>query len=171
MRSLRVLGMVSLLGLLLVAGSDAMAQGFPGGGGGGGRGGHGMHGPPSGAKSPNANSPAAAADPLATFFGTLHALRMELLVREEQVEKWTAMQDALRAYVAQQQDAASAQRNAADPLVRLRDLADDARARADALQKVSDSLAALIGAFDDHQRQVFVTRLGDAFAGGAQRTP
>jgi hypothetical protein len=169
MQSLRIFGMVSLLGLLLVAGSDALAQGFPGGGGG--RGGHGMHGPPSGAKSPNAGSPATAADPLTTFFGTLHTLRMELLVREDQVEKWTAMQDALRAYVDLAQDTATEQRNAADPFVRVRDLADGAHARADALQKISDSLAALLGVLDDRQRQVFVARLGDAFAGGTQRAP
>lgn len=139
---------------------DAAAQGFPGGGGhGGGRGG--AHTPPSGTKpssSPAAQQPAA--DPLATFLGSLHALRMEILVRQEQVEPWTAMQDALRAYVDIEQDRSAA----SDPVVRLRSLAADARARADALQKVSESVAALVAALDDHQRQTFSSRLGDAFA-------
>jgi predicted secreted protein len=145
---------------------DAAAQGFPGGGGhGGGRGG--AHTPPSGAKSQNPTPVQAAADPLATFLGSLHALRMEILVRQEQVEDWTTMQDALRAYVDQEQNRDSA----TDPVLRLRNLAADARARADALQKVSDSMTALVGTLDDHQRQTFASRLGDAFAGGSPRAP
>jgi hypothetical protein len=145
---------------------DAAAQGFPGGGGrGGGRGG--AHAPPSDAKSQNPAATQSAADPLATFLGSLHALRMEILVRQEQVEAWTAMQDALRAYVDLEQN----RNSATDPLLRLRNLAADVRARADALQKVSDSMTALVGTLDDHQRQTFASRLGDAFAGGSPRVP
>jgi hypothetical protein len=150
---------------------DAAAQGFPGGGGGGGRGGRGgTHAAPSGTKPMNPSTALPTADPLATFLGTLHTLRVEILVRQEQVERWTAMQDALRAYVDLEQDAAAQDRNAAiDPLLRLRNLAVDAHARDDALQKVSDSVAALVTTLDDRQRQTFASRLADAFAGGSQR--
>jgi hypothetical protein len=138
---------------------NAAAQGFPGGGGhGGGRGG--AHAPPSGAKPSSSPAAQPAADPLATFLGSLHTLRMELLVRQEQVELWTGMQDALRAYVDLEKDRSAA----SDPVVRLRNLAADAHARADALQNVSESVAALVAALDDHQRQTFSLRLGDAFA-------
>ena len=92
---------------------------------------------------------------------------MEILVRQEQVEGWTAMQDALRAYVDMEQNRDSA----TDPLLRLRNLAADARARADALQKVSDSMTTLVGTLDDHQRQTFASWLGEAFAGGSPRSP
>ncbi len=111
------------------------------------------------------------ADPLETFLGTLHALRMEILVRDDQVERWTSMQDALRAYD-QQRDAGQQLRNSAiAPVLRLRNLADDTRARADALQKVSDRVADLVTTLDDHQRQVFGARLAEAFASGMPRTP
>lgn len=150
---------------------EASAQGYPGGGGhGGGRGG--MRSPQAGADHSNPAATQAPADPLETFVGTLHALRMEILVREDQVERWTSMQDALRAYVDQQRDAGQQLRNPAiDPVLRLRNLADDTRARADALQKASDRVAELVTALDDHQRQVFSARLADAFTGGTPRTP
>lgn len=163
-----------LIGFILIAFSsmapNASAQGYPGGGGrGGGRGG--MR-PPQGADHSSPSAMQAPADPLATFLGTLHALRMEILIREDQVERWTSMQDALRAYVDQQREAGQQLRNPAiDPVARLRNLADDARARADALQKVSDRVADLVTALDDHQRPVFGARLADAFAGGTPRTP
>lgn len=147
----------------------ATAQGYPGGGGG--RGGRGMHAPRSDTKSPNAAA-RSAPDPLAAFFTSLHALRMELLVREDQAASWTTMQDALRAYVElSPANAVELPDTPTDPLTRLHGLADDARARADALQKVSDSVTGLVGALDDHQRQVFASRLADAFAGGSEHAP
>jgi hypothetical protein len=149
---------------------EAAAQGFPGGGRGGGHGGMrpsqgaAEHSNPAGSQTPQ--------DPLANFLGTLHALRMELLVREDQVEHWTSMQDALRAYVDLGHDAEQQLRNpSVDPSLRLANFADDARARADALQKVRDSTKELVAALDDHQRQVFGTRLADALSGGTSRTP
>jgi hypothetical protein len=150
---------------------EASAQGYPGGGGhGGGRGG--MRPSQAGTDHSNSAPTQAPADPLETFLGMLHALRMEILVRDDQVERWTSMQDALRAYVDQQRDAGRQLRNPAiDPVLRLRNLADDARARADALQKISDRAAELAKALDDHQRQVFSTRLAEAFSGGTPRTP
>ena len=80
------------------------------------------------------------------------------------------MQDALREYVDLVQESGQQLRNSAvDPLQRLHNLSDDARSRADALQKVSERMTALVAALDDHQRQAFGTRLADAFAGGAPR--
>lgn len=156
--------------LTIVSGTDpAAAQGFPAGGRGGGRGG--MR-PQAGAQKSNAPAAQSAADPLANFLGDLHALRAEILVREDQVQRWTAMQDALRAYVELEQESDRQTRNAAiDPLQRLRNLADDTRARADAMQKASASVADMAAALDDHQRQVFGTRLAEALADGTPRAP
>ncbi|HEV7490640.1 MAG TPA: hypothetical protein VGO25_07525 [Rhodanobacteraceae bacterium] len=149
---------------------NAEAQGFPGGGRGGGHGG--MRPSQGGGEHSNQAATPLTEDPLAGFLGTLHALRMELLVREDQVEHWSSMQDALRAYVDLGRDAGQQLRNSAiDPLLRLNNFADDARARADALQKVRDRTTELVAALDDHQRQVFATRLADALSGGASHAP
>src|SRR5689334_8122530 len=166
-----LIGVMAALFAFSSMASDALAQGYPGGGGrGGGRGG--MR--PSQASAEHSNSAPAQApvDPLEIFLGTLHTLRMEILVRDDQVERWTSMQDAVRAYVEQQRDAGQQSRNPAiDPALRLRNLAEDARARADALQKISDRIAELAKALDDHQRQLFNTRFAEAFSDGTPRMP
>ena len=94
MRTLPSTTMTVILALCL-AGADASAQGFPGGGGhAGGRGiggAHGTHPPPG--TPPSAARPAA--NPLVVFLQGLGALRTELLVRAEQVDAWSAMRDAL----------------------------------------------------------------------------
>lgn len=144
----------------------AGAQGFPGGGGRfGGRGGMGRH--PD--EMPHREAPRAQrpADPLVTFFASLRALRMELLVREDQVAAWTAMQDALRAYVEsapQDHDLAIPEEAPPDALQRLAALAADTRRRADALPRVSDRVSVLMKVLDERQRTTFGTRLANAFA-------
>jgi len=149
-----------LLGACSIAG--AMAQGFPGGGGK--AGGHnGMR--PSGGHSQPAPSaePQQASSPLATFLGDLHALRTELLIRDDQAAAWSSMRDTLRAYV----DLESPSNDPSmDPLQRIRNLADDTRARADALAKVGDSIGVLMPMLDNRQRETFGTHLVDAFAAG-----
>jgi phage shock protein A len=128
--------------------------------------------PQAGAQKSNAPAAQSPADPLANFLGDLHALRAEILVRDDQVQRWTAMQDALRAYVELEQESDRQTRNAAiDPLQRLRNLADDTRARADAMQEASASVTDMAAALDDHQRQVFGTRLAEALAEGMPRAP
>jgi len=149
---------------LAIASVDVCAQGFPGGGGG--HGGRGGMRPPGAAPKSNPSAEQAPPTPLATFLGSLRALRMELLVREDQVERWSAMQDALRACTDLEQEAAQPSRGVpADPVQRLHNLVDDARARADAMHEASDSIDAVVASLDDRQRQVFVGRLADAFAG------
>lgn len=163
------LGMMAVLAAFSSMPRTADAQGYPAGGRGGG---HGGMRPSQGSEHSNQAATSAPGDPLADFLGTMHALRMELLVREDQVERWSSMQDALRAYVDLGRDEGQQLRNPAiDPLLRLNNFADDARARADALQKVRDRTTELIAALDDHQRQVFATRLADALSGGTSRVP
>ena len=161
---------IALLSMAISAG--AMAQGFPGGGGGKPGGHGGMR--PSSAPS-RANPPAEqqqSSSPLATFLGGLHALRSELLVREDQADAWTSMRDALRAYVGlepQTNEQAMRVHDASiaiDPVQRIRNLADDTRTRADALKKVGDSVGALMTIMDERQRETFELRLADAFAAG-----
>ena len=158
---------VALSILLSSISFDAAAQGFPGGGGGGGgmRGGHGGMKPSGGSPTrPPADQPTSS--PMAVFFERLRGMRMELLVRDDQVDRWTAMQDALRAYVDLERDT-SGQRGATvamDPLQHVRNLADTMRSQGDALQKVSDSIGSLMTILDDRQRNVFATRLADALA-------
>lgn len=163
-------GRVASVALLLLAFSitGAMAQGFPGGGGKGGR--HGGMKPAGGSSQPNPSAEQPIS-PLATFLGSLRALRTELLVREDQADAWTSMRDALRAYVDLEPQANEPSMHnasvAVDPLQRIHNLADDTRARADALQKVSDSVGALITVLDDRQRGTFEQRMADAFATGS----
>lgn len=155
--------------VLIFAAPPAMAQGFPGGKGGGGRGG-GMR-PSSGNMSrPNPSAEQSAPSPLAAFSGELHALREELLVRDDQADAWASMRDALHTYVDLESQANNVMRTAStiDPLQRIRNLADDSRARADALAKVSESINALTILLDERQRETFGLRLADAFAAGNQ---
>jgi hypothetical protein len=160
----RVAGITLLLAAFSITG--ALAQGFPGGGGKpGGRGGM----KPSGSvPRPNPSAEQQPSSPLATFLDGLRALRTELLVREDQTTAWTSMRDALRAYVDLEPQANERSMHSAsiavDPLQRIRNLADDTRARADALTKVGDSVGALITVLDDRQRETFGQRLADAFA-------
>lgn len=164
-------GRVASVALLLLAFSiaGAMAQGFPGGGGKGGR--HGGMKPTGGSSQPNPSAEQQQTSPLATFLGGLRALRTELLVREDQADAWTSMRDALRAYVDLEPQANETSMHnasiAVDPLQRIRNLADDTRARADALQKVGDGVGALMSVLDDRQRETFGQRLAEAFAAGS----
>ena len=146
---------------------DAGAQGFPGGGGGGHGGmGRGMR-PPRDADRPNAQPGQPAPNPLVTFLGMLHALRAAIVVRADQADAWTAMQDALLAL-------ADAERSAqapapGDPEARLRTYVDDLNERAAATKTAGDRIASVLAVLDDTQKTMFLARLGEAFAGASAR--
>ena len=134
-----------------------------------------MRPPPGGGARPEAPAERVAPSPMPALLDRLRALRMELLIREDQLARWNAMQDALRAYVDLEKDGAErlAKLRSAnapvDALKQVRAMSDDLEARAGALRKVSDSLAALAGALDERQRNTFDSRLADAFAGALPR--
>ncbi len=156
--------------LVCMAIGESCAQ-MPGGGGGGGFGGHGSggrHGPQGANKhAPRPDSaPAATPDPLTTFFLGLRALREGMMLRQEQVETWIAMREALRSYI--ELGPASALASASDipPLQALHTRVAQARAKADALQQVDGRIAALMPILDANQRTQFETQLTNAFNAG-----
>lgn len=159
-----------LLLLFFLVVIDASAQGFPGGMSGG-RGG--MRPPPPGGARPEMPPEHIRPSPMAALLDRLRPLRMDLLIREDQLSRWNAMQDALRAYVDLEKDGAERlvklQSSSAPvaPLERIRALSDDLQVRADAMRKASDTLAAFAETLDERQRKTFDSRVGDAFAGGA----
>lgn len=163
------LRLLIFLAFLLFAVIDASAQGFPGGMGGG-RGG--MPPPPPGGARPEVPVGPVRPSPMAALLDRLRTLRMELLIREDQLARWNAMQDALRAYVELEKDDAErlAKRRSAsapaDPIERIRAMSDDLQVRAGAMRKASDSMAVLADALDERQRKIFDSQLADAFAGG-----
>jgi hypothetical protein len=163
------LRLLIFLAFFLFAVIDAPAQGFPGGMGGG-RGG--MPPPPPGGARPEVPAGPVRPSPMAALLDRLRALRMELLIREDQLARWNAMQDALRAYVELEKDDAErlAKRRSAsapaDPIERIRAMSDDLQVRAGAMRKASDSMAVLADALDERQRKIFDSQLADAFAGG-----
>lgn len=150
------------LGLLVfvlaaVAVGPTCAQGFPGGG----------NGPPPAGGMPRRGAPAAAAipretaapDPLARLFAQLRELRSDLLIREDQSDTWTALRDALRAYVDATAAPVAMSADRADPRRSLRDRATQARERADALERAVDRLDALAARLDADQRRRLDARL------------
>ncbi len=168
MRS-RSLVPVALALSFLATSFDVCAQGFPGGGGHGGMGGMGNRGmrAPHDADRPN-TTPAPASDPLVTFLGTLHALRAAIVVRADQADAWTAMQDALLAVG--DADRASATAPApSDPAAHLKAYVDDLAARAAATKAAGDRIAAVLAVLDDNQKSMFLARLGEGFAGATSR--
>jgi hypothetical protein len=165
MRTLVSTTMTAILALGL-AGADASAQGFPGGGGhAGGRGMGGAHGthPPPGTP-PSAARPAA--NPLVVFLQGLGGLRTELLVRTEQVDAWSAMRDALIVVADTERDAAAPRPVANDASLRLDVFVDGLRRRADAAKAASERIEAVIGVLDERQKPAFLARLADAFGTG-----
>jgi hypothetical protein len=155
---------VAIASVLFAATFDASAQGFPGGGGGGhgGMGNRGMR-PPRDADRPNATPGQPAPNPLVTFLDTLHALRAAIVVRADQADAWTAMQDALLKL-------ADAERSAhappsGDPATTLRSYVDDLDTRAAATKAAGGRIAAMLALLDDTQKTMFLGRLGEAFAG------
>ena len=163
---------VALALALFATSFDACAQGFPGGGGGGrgGMGGMGNHGmrPPRDADRPNAAPGQPAPDPLVTFLGTLHALRAAIVVRADQADAWTAMQDALLA-LADADHASAAAQASSDPAAHLHAYVDDLDARAAATKTAGDRIATMLAGLDDNQKSMFLARLGDALAGPSPR--
>jgi len=160
-------------GALLAAGAfllggmaigDGFAQ-MPGGGGFGGGHGGGRHGPQgSNRDAPRPDSaPARAPDSLATFFLALRTLREGMMLRQEQVEPWIAMREALRAYVELAPAGASASPSDVSPLQALHARVAQARSKADALQEVDARVTALLPILDANQRAQFETGLAVAF--------
>lgn len=146
---------------------QAAAQGFPGGGGGGGGGGRGMGGHgggnrPHASDTPKDNSTPdkTPADPFLVLLTNLRTLRMDILVRQEQVNACTAMEDALRAYRDRVQEVATVP---ADPLLRLQAVASTLVGRADAAQAADARITDFIAVLDEHQKQLFVAKLANAF--------
>lgn len=142
---------------------QAAAQGFPGGGGGGrGMGGHGGGNRPHASDTPKDNSTPdkTPADPFLVLLTNLRTLRMDILVRQEQVNACTAMEDALRAYRDRVQEMATVP---ADPLLRLQSVASALAGRADAAQAADARIADFIAVLDEHQKQLFVAKLANAF--------
>ena len=145
---------------------QAAAQGFPGGasgGGGRGMGGHGGGNRPHSSDAPKDNSTPGntPADPFLVLLTNLRTLRMDLLVRQEQVNACTAMEDALRAYRDRVQEAGASVPT--DPLLRLQAVASALVGRADAAQAADARIADFIAVLDDHQKQLFVAKLANAF--------
>jgi len=153
---------------LLAISFDVAAQGFPGGGGGhGGMGGHRGTRPPPDADRPNAQPGQAAPNPLVTFLGTLHALRAAIVVRADQADAWTAMQDALLALADAER---SAQASApGDPDARLHAYVDDLNTRAAATKTAGDRIASVLAVLDDTQKTMFLARLGESLASASAR--
>jgi len=167
MRTLPSTTMTVILALCL-AGTDASAQGFPGGGRAGGRGmggAHGTHAPPG--TPPSAARPAA--NPLVVFLQGLGALRTDLLVRAEQVDAWSAMRDALIVVADVERDAAAPRPVANDASVQLDAFVDGLRRRADAAKAAGERIEAVIGLLDERQKPAFLARLADAL--GASESP
>jgi hypothetical protein len=154
--------------LAAAAASPAGAQGFPGGGG---------NGPPPAGGMPRRGAPPAAAipresaapDPLVRLFEQLRELRSDLLIREDQADTWTALRDALRAYVDTAPASAAAGAGRADPRRSLRDRATQARERADALEHAVDRLDALAALLDADQRRRLDARLDAIVQAAAPR--
>jgi hypothetical protein len=149
---------------------QAAAQGFPGGGGGGGggggrgMGGHGGGNRPHDSDKPKDSTPdKTPADPFLVLLTNVRTLRMDLLVRQEQVSACTAMEDALRAYRDRVQEAGPSATVPTDPLLRLQAVASHLVGRADAAEAADARIADFIAALDDHQKQLFVAKLANAF--------
>ena len=104
----------------------------------------------------------AIADPLKTFFEDLRALREVIVIRDEQAEAWIALREALREYATAKPAGPPASGLAPERAIAL--MADEARRRADTLERVSHGLGAVRAALDDHQRNLFDARLTSAFA-------
>jgi hypothetical protein len=155
---------VALALALLATPFDAGAQGFPGGGGAGhgGMGNRGMR-PPRDAERPSALPGQPAPNPLVTLLDSLHALRAAIVVRADQADAWTAMQDALLA-VADAERSAHAP-SSGDPAAMLRSYVDDLDARAVATKTAGNRIAAVLALLDDTQKTMFLGRLGEAFVG------
>ena len=149
-----------LLGAVCV--TNASAQGYPGKGGGGGGGHHGGNRDSTLPACAPSNGAAGSADAFATFLGELHALRTQLLIRDDQSTAWTAMRDALRAYV--EQSASAGTQADGEPLQRIRALADGEQTRATALTGLSGTLDALNRVMDEGQRRTFAQRMQADFA-------
>jgi hypothetical protein len=103
-------------------------------------------------------------DAFLALLSNLRTLRMDILVRQEQVNAWTAMEDALRTYRDRVQEASSSATVPTDPLVRLQDVGNILLERADAAQAANARIADLVAALDDHQKQLFVAKLAEAFS-------
>ena len=167
MRS-RSLFCFALAFVLLASSFESSAQGFPGGGGAhGGMGNRGMRAPRD-ADRPNAAVGQPAPNPLVTFLGTLHALRAAIVVRADQADAWTAMQDALLA-VADADRVSSSGQAPNDPAARLHAYVDDLDDRAAATKTAGDRIGAVLAMLDDTQKSMFLGRLADAFAGTSAR--
>ncbi|PZQ17387.1 MAG: hypothetical protein DI564_06155 [Rhodanobacter denitrificans] len=145
--------------LAVATAAPTHAQGFPGGGP-----------PPAGGAPRRGAAPAAATmretaapDPLVRLFAQLRELRSDLMIREDQAEAWTALRDAVRAYVDETTAPRASGAGRADPRRGLRDRATQARQHADALERVVDRLDALADRLDGDQRRRLDARL-DALA-------
>jgi hypothetical protein len=158
------------IALFLVASIQAAsAQGFPGGGHG--MGGRGARQPHEATQQPASTSAQGVANPLLAFLRGVRPLRMELLVRTEQVDAWTAMQDALVTVAEAERDASAPASGSSDPSVRLSAFVDHLDHRADATKAASERIAAVLAVLDDHQKQIFLARLSDALAGANPPQP
>lgn len=163
-------GAVLAASVMLVLGT-AMHDGFaqmPGGGFKGGQGGG--HRGQQGARrdAPRADTaPAPAPDPLATFFLELRSLREGLMIRQEQVDAWVAMREALRSYVELvPATGTGTEISSGTPLLALRQRVERSRKLAAALQDVEARVDALLPVLDAHQQTLFQSRLAAAFAAG-----
>ncbi|QBB71143.1 hypothetical protein ELE36_12700 [Pseudolysobacter antarcticus] len=140
--------------------SSVCAQGFGGGKGGGGHGG-GNHG-----NTPQQRTltPEQAAQPIDTIFGQLQQLKLDLLLKPEQIDAWSAMQYAMRdcdeIEKARARRFTSTSSGAAQlPLVFVQDLADNEHAYAEALAGLAAKMEKLVGLLDARQLKTFNDRL------------
>jgi len=145
---------------------DVTAQGYPGGGGGGGAG---RRGAPRG----EANKPgetrrepgAGNVDPFAALERELPSLKVDLMMREDQLDDWRVFERDVR-------DMAELERARRRHLLALREtgdkpptaltvigsLAEDARLRAEAAGDLKRHAESLYGRFDEAQRRTFDRR-------------
>lgn len=144
-------------------GNEGFAQPGGMGGAGGPPPGGGRGGPPHEMKGGGPGGAMPAADPLKTFFEDMRSLRDVLVLRDDQTEAWIALREALREHATARPAGPGASRDDASPERAIRNLADEARRRADALQRIGDTLDTLRGSLDEHQRSLFDARLSSAF--------
>ena len=141
---------------------DVTAQGYPGGGG------KGRGGPPremGKERDARRENPAAQADPFAALERELPSLKVDLLLREEQLDDWRLFERDVR-------DVAEMERTRRRHLLALREggdksptaltliasLTEDARLRAEAAGDLKRHAESLYGRLDETQRRTFDRR-------------
>jgi|KBSMisStandDraft_5_1062788.scaffolds.fasta_scaffold122271_2 hypothetical protein len=142
---------------------DVTAQGYPSGSGG--RRGGGQRGEANKPGETRREPGAGVVDPFAALERELPSLKVDLLMREEQLEDWRVFERDVR-------DMAELERTRRRHLMSLRDggdkpptaltviasLTEDARLRAEAAGDLQRHAESLYGRFDDTQRRIFDRR-------------